>query len=298
MAQSALRTGGAEADLSADPFEVLARWRTWLEVSGRYSDVTIRLYWKRVSSSLCEMLSDPDRTSPRHPLAIDEDDVARFLRDLGRRGAAPTEHVKALRCFYAWCSAREMCRNPMARITPRKKKYGRAPYLTEEELQRILDAADEVDPRARWAIQLAYATGGRADSLVNVEPSDIDWSDPAGPMLSFRIAKADKPYSVPLGPKAQEAARRLLELMDYTPLRVKTRRPTLFGVGYNAFHKWVQDASRRSGVYVHPHLLRHTFGTVLARDAQVAEITWITLMNHQDGSMLRRYASAADSDLR
>jgi integrase len=297
-ASSALRARGTEADLDLDPFELLARWHTWMEVSGRYSTRTITQYWRRATTAVVEMLADPDRTSPRHPLAVDEDDVARFLRDLGRRGAAPTEYVKALRCFYGWCETRDMCRNPLARITPRKRKYGRAPYLTDAELTALLEAADEVDPRARWAIQLAYATGARAGSLVELEPSDVDWSDPRGPILSFRIAKGDKPYSVPLGPKGAEAARALADLIDYRPPRVVSRRPTLLGVGYNQFWKWVNEASRRAGVYSHPHLLRHTFGTKIARDPTVAEVTWIELMNHADGSLKRRYATAADEDMR
>jgi integrase len=201
--------------------------------------------------------------------------------------------LKALRSFYGWAEDRGLCRSPVRHLKIPKKKYGPAASLSDEDLERLLVAADGIDPRTRWVLQLMYATGARVASICAVTPDDIQDG-----LIHFREAKFDKSYAVPLGAKGQEAVEHLMALLDYKAPRAKGRRPTLVGVGPAAVWHWTNVAGQAIGLRVYPHLLRHTFGTKLARDPTVSQIDWVTLMNHRDGSQLRRYASASAEGLR
>lgn len=161
----------------------------------------------------------------------------------------------------------------------------------------MLTCAEQVDPRARWALQLQYATCCRAGSLVAVHPADVEQT-PNGPKLHFREAKNDDPYTVVLGSTAIEAVEELLGLLDYTPKRVKERRPTLVGIGYSQYEAWVKRVELLSGVELRSHLLRHTAITRLAEDPDVDVRTIMEFANWKDPTPFRRYAKARDPRLR
>jgi integrase len=221
---------------------------------------------------------------------VTEDDVVASLAKMGGQGDGRNARLRALRSFYGWASGRYDITNPLARIVPRKPKYGPAPSLAPADLELLLTAAGTLDPRARWAIQLQYATACRAGSLIAVLPSDIRTGS-EGRSILFREAKGDKPYELPLRGMALEAVDHLLELIDYVPKPGK-RRPSLVGVGYEAYRVWIKKAGELAGVEVNTHLMRHTRATRLA-EANVDIRTITEVMNWVDGSLLRRYAAAS-----
>lgn len=266
------------------PFDLIRRWQAFLEVSGRANANTRRQYRRYMLSFLADVLKDPCQ--------ITEDDVVDWLADQDARGAMRGMVLRSLRSFYSWAEDRDLCRSPVKRLQVPKRKYGPAVCLTAEELAQLLVAAERLDPRARWAMQLMYATGARLGSLCALAPQDVrgDW-------VHFRVAKYDQPYGVPLGPKGQEAVARLLALLDYRPRAVRERPTTLVGVGAFSVWRWVHLAGEIAGVRASPHILRHTFGDRLAADPNVDQRTWATLMNHRDASLLRRYSAAHDERL-
>lgn len=266
-----------------DTFDQIKRWQRFLEVSGKANEKT-RTQYKRY---LVRFLADACTPA----VEVSEDDVIELLATYAPVYRAQT--LRALRSFYAWAEDRYQCRNPVKRLHVPPSRLGPAPALTDDELRRLLDAAELVDPRARWTIQLAYATGARVGSLVNVTAADVREAH-----IVFRVAKHDKPYKVPLGPKGQEAVDELLKLRGYIPKTVKKRRPTLVGVGEGTVHRWVKLAGEIAGTKAYPHLLRHTFATNLANNPDVDMRTFTELMNHRDGSLMRRYAAPRDERLK
>ncbi len=90
----------------------------------------------------------------------------------------------------------------------------------------------------------------------------------------------------------------MLELSTYTPRTVRTRRPTLIGVGKTTISIWAKRAGDLAGVKTWTHLFRHTYATRLAEDPDIDIRSWVELMNHADGSLLRRYAKPSDVRLR
>lgn len=254
---------------------------------------------------LADLMADPGWDGARDPFAVTEDDVVAYLHEIPAQGQKRTLLIKTLRSFYGWLAERDgpdgrplIVRNPMRHIRPVKIRDRRdAPSLSPDQLELVLACAERVDPRARWAMQLQYATACRAGSLVALVPSDLEQT-PKGPKLHFREAKGDLPYTVVLGTKAQEAWCELIALIDYKPPTATGRRPTIVGVGYTQYENWVKRAEALSGVAVRSHLLRHTALTRMAEDPSVDVRTIMEFANWQDPSQFRRYAKARDQGLR
>lgn len=270
-------------------FVLLQRWQDFLEVSGRTSESTRKQYRRYCLQFIADTLLDL-----RH---VTEDDIVAWLAAQDPHGQTRGVVLRALKSFYGWAIDREetgVYADPTRHLRIRPKKYGQAPHLEPEDLERLFLAAGDIDPRARWALQLAYATGCRVGSLCGVMPSDVDLK--AG-WIEFRVAKGDKPYGVPLGSKGKEAAAELLELLEYTPRTVKTRRPTLVGVGEGTVWRWAKVAGERTGLKAWPHLLRHSTITQLF-GAGVDARTVQEFANWEDLSLARRYAAPLDANLR
>lgn len=283
--------GSPRSELTA--FRAVAAWQRYLAVSGHANANTARQYRRSLLNCWADLMS---AEHPIEPMAITQDDVVDYLASIPAKGGARGQTLKALRSFYGWAFDRELIeRSPVAKLYPRKAKYGPAPSLDPPDLDAVIAAAEQVDPRAPWAIQLQYATACRAGSLVEVLPSDIHWS---GPSITFRVAKGDKPYEVPLGPKGLEAVQKLLALGDYTPVTVATRLPTLLGVRYGAYRNWVRRTSERAGIDVNSHLFRHTAITRLAEDPTIDVRTIMEIANWESPDLLRRYAAASQPRIR
>lgn len=275
-------------------FAALLRWQRFLEVSGRCNPNTRRQYRRLLLSFVADVTCDPDWPGGRDPMHLTEDDVVAYISErTPARGETRNMTLKALRSFYGFAADRELVgRDPCRNLKPGRAKLVPAPSLGKDDLAALFTAAEGVDPRARWAIQLQYATGCRAGSLVALEPGDY-----RDGVLSFREAKGDLPYSLTLGGKGDEAVTRLLELRDYHPPKAR-RRPTLLGVGYSRYQQWVQEAGKRAGVDVWTHLIRHTTITRMAENPDVDVRTIMEVANWQDPRLLRRYAAASATRVR
>jgi site-specific recombinase XerD len=275
---STIEMGSPLALEAAATFQLLKRWSDWMEVSGRYSAKTRHAYRRYVISFLADTLIPLEETT--------EDDVVGYLADLPANGDMRGAMLRALRCFYGWAADRGMP-NPVIRLKVPRKKYGAAPFLEAEDLERLFEAAD-MDPRARPTLELMFATGARLGSITEVMPGDVDL---AKRVIHFRVAKGDRPYSVPLGARGYGAVMGLLELIEWKPKMASIRRPTLIGVGPGTVQRWVSEAGEKIGVRAHCHLLRHTFAERICNDPAVPALIAAELLNHVDTSLLRRYAS-------
>lgn len=275
-----------------DLFDALARWQRTLEVSGRCNANTRRQYRNVVFAWCATITTDVDWKGVRDPLLASEDDVVLYVKDVNPKGGYRNMVLRGLGSFYGWCADREiLLPNPCRHLRPKDRKYGPAPSLTKAETRRVLAAAEHVDPRARWAIQLQYATGCRVGSLIAVEPRDLEWSPP---FVHFRVVKNDDPYGSPLNEDGVQAALKLLGLIDYTPPTVATRLPTLLGVKYGAYRRWLLDAGERANVDVWTHLIRHTTITRMCEDPTVDFRTVMVQANWHDPTLVDRYAQASN----
>jgi integrase len=169
-------------------------------------------------------------------------------------------------------------------------------YLTEREIERLMDAARD----NRWghrdatAILIAYRHGLRASELVALRWDDIDFTTGK---LHVRRGKGGMASVHPLGGKELRALRRL---QRETPEGVRTvhvfvseRLAPLSVAGYQ---RMVARAGQAAGLpfRVHSHMLRHSCGYKLANDGRDTRAIQHYLGHRAISSTVRYTALAPD----
>lgn len=164
--------------------------------------------------------------------------------------------------------------NPFAFIqTPKNDvRYPKTLFLEQVE-NLILENAKRKDflaPRDTAIIELLYASGMRAEELINVKLSDIDFR-----MRAIRVlGKGKKERIVPFSLKAKEALETyrdstrekllskddLLQDIRFFFLSARGRRLTTRGLEFI-----LSECEKKTGLFLglHPHLFRHSFATHL-----------------------------------
>jgi site-specific recombinase XerD len=253
--------------LDRDVFPVvLQRFDAFLQATGRAAR-TRSAYRRQLVVFFADTFVEPQHAS--------EDDVVAYLASLPANGSRRPDAIRALRAFWRWYEP-HVDRNPVERVRTPRKRVPDAPEIDRAALRSIFRAAFRRERRRGWAIMLAYATGARRASLVALTVEDV-----RGDRVRFEVAKGNRPYSVRLGRMARIAARHLVQDAR------SAGRPTLLGVGGERFRQWVEQASHDAGYHAWPHLLRHAFGTQLAR--RTDPDTWRRAMGHADLSQYPRY---------
>ena len=231
---------------------------------------------------------------------IDHVRIRGFLSHLYERGLSKTSVARALaavRSLYRWLAREGMVeRNPAALVaTPRlPKKLPRVPTI--EEINSVLDGAmpeaASFPERDRAVLELLYGCGLRNSELVGINLGDIHWSNQA---LLVR-GKGKKQRLVPFGESAGEALQAYLprrqkvlgEMKKSTPALLINRRGgrlTTRSVG-----RIVKQIAVARGLSpdLHPHTLRHAFGThMLEEGADLRAIQ--ELLGHERLATTQRY---------
>lgn len=231
---------------------------------------------------------------------VDHLHVRGFLSELLNDGLSKPSAARALaslRSFYRWM-AREgwVEQNPAALVSTPKlpKKLPRVP--TMEEVNGLLDAKlpenASFPARDRVIFELLYGCGLRNSELVGIQLDDIGWSNE---VIRVR-GKGKKERLVPLGDTAAEAVRAyvpernhvLAEKMRSTQsLLINLRGGALTTRSVGRIVKTIAVARGLSSD-VHPHTLRHAFGThMLEEGADLRAIQ--ELLGHERLSTTQRY---------
>ena len=232
--------------------------------------------------------------------AIDHLRVRGFLSHLYEQGLSKTSVARALaavRSLYRWL-AREgtVEQNPATLVaTPRlPKKLPRVPTI--EEINSVLDAgipeSAAFPERDRVILELLYGCGLRNSELVGINLADIHWSNAA---LLVR-GKGSKQRIVPFGESASAA------LAAYLPKReqeLKARKKSSAALLVNhrggrlttrSVGRIVKSIATAGGLPpdVHPHTLRHAFGThMLEEGADLRAIQ--EMLGHERLATTQRY---------
>jgi integrase/recombinase XerC len=234
------------------------------------------------------------------PDQLDHVRIRGFLSHLYERGLGKTSvarHLAAVRSLYKWL-AREgkVKQNPASLVSTPKlpKKLPRVPTI--EEVNNVLDGqlpetAAFVE-RDKTILELLYGCGLRNSELIGINLDDIHWSNET---ILVR-GKGRKERMVPLGDTAAEAIRDYLskrkELLaskkKTTPallVNLRGQRLTTRSVGRIVKHIAV---SKGLSPDVHPHTLRHAFGTHLLEEG--ADLRAIQeMLGHERLSTTQRY---------
>ena len=232
---------------------------------------------------------------------IDHVLIRGYLSSLYERGLSKTSVARALaalRSLYRWLAQEGVVdQNPAALVaTPRlPKKLPRVPTI--EEVNTVLDSkmpeCSAFNERDLAILELLYGCGIRNSELIGINVDDIRWSNE----IVLVRGKGRKERYVPLGESANAAVR------AYLPLRQKilaeTKRTTERALLINlrgsrlttrSVGRIVKQIAVANGLSpdVHPHTLRHAFGThMLEEGAALRAIQ--EMLGHERLSTTQRY---------
>jgi len=264
------------------------------------------------------------------PKCIEHTHIRAYLGTLYDRGLAKASAARALaaiRSWFKWLARAGLVEQNAAALvaTPRLPKHlPRVPSI--EQLNRVVDAVGEDaaswPARDRTILELLYGCGIRNAELTGLNLDDIHWANEA---ILIR-GKGQKQRYVPLGDAAAEAIRtylaeRAARLAAASETAAsKTRQlatPALFlnlrlrglgkpggAVGSQArlTTRSVARIVKRIAILrglsadVHPHTLRHAFGThLLAEGADLRAIQ--ELLGHERLSTTQRYTQLTTTQL-
>jgi integrase/recombinase XerC len=238
---------------------------------------------------------------PEELKATDHLLIRAFLGQLYERGlskASVARSLSSIRSFFKWMGRERMIElNPALLVAAPKlpKKLPRVP--TMEEMNSVLDAQMPEEAafaeRDRLILELLYGCGIRNSELTGINLDDIHLRQG----LILVRGKGKKQRMVPVGDPAQIALR------DYLPLRARAleqhRRTGEIALLINlrgtrlttrSVGRIVKSIAVAGGLpsEVHPHTLRHAFGThMLEEGADLRAIQ--ELLGHERLSTTQRY---------
>jgi integrase/recombinase XerC len=232
--------------------------------------------------------------------SIDHLTIRGFLSHLYEKGLSKTSVARALaavRSFYRWLAQEGVVeQNPAALVSTPKlpKKLPRVP--TVEEMNTVLDGQmpeiASFPERDRMMFELLYGCGIRNSELIGINLDDIRLSSEA---ILIR-GKGKKERYVPFGDSVKAA------LASYLPVRLqmlaecKKNTSALLinqrggGLTTRSVGRIIKKIAIAKGLSpdVHPHTLRHAFGThMLEEGADLRSIQ--EMLGHERLSTTQRY---------
>jgi integrase/recombinase XerC len=231
---------------------------------------------------------------------IDHVSIRGFLSHLHGSGLSKVSVARALaslRSMYKWLSREGVVRQNPAKLvaTPRlPKKLPRVPTL--EEINGLLDTAmpesAAFPERDRAIFELLYGCGLRNSELVGIELGDIE---EANALILVR-GKGKKQRYVPLEGAAEEALQAYRKARQQLLLETRKNTRRLFinrrggPLTTRSVGRIVKQIAIARGLPpdIHPHTLRHAFGThLLAEGADLRAIQ--ELLGHERLSTTQKY---------
>jgi len=231
--------------------------------------------------------------------------ITSYLQQLeaeGKSAKTAARYLSAIRQFHKFCVDEGLADEDPSRLIASPKLPRSLPkYLSEDEVERLLDVARNLDgadgKRILCLVEMFYATGMRVSELVGLPIAPLR----SAPETLIVKGKGRKERMVPMGDEARDALRAYLEVRDAHLQVVKGKpesSPFLFPSRSQDGHWTRQQAGRAlkdlagaAGIdpkRVSPHVLRHAFAShLLANGADLRIVQ--TLLGHADISTTEIY---------
>jgi len=240
-------------------------------------------------------------------LKAEESELIRFIHQESRSGLGArslARLISTLRSFHKFL-VREGLRSedPSAHLASPRTWQALPRFLTEEEVERLIDQPEADSPRGvrdRAMLEVMYAAGLRVSELISLKTEDLNWR---GGFLICK-GKGGKERVVPWGGSAQRAVKRYLA--EARPKLAKKPSSALFltrrGRAFTRQGIWkiLKTYAAQAGLpkRIGPHALRHSFAThLLERGADLrsvqlmlghSQITTTQIYTHVGRERLRR----------
>ena len=225
------------------------------------------------------------------------------LYDKGLGKASAARALAAIRSWFKWLAKEgKVAQNPALLVSTPKRPLHLPRVPSVEDVNRVLDAKDDAGAwplRDRVIFELLYGCGIRNSELCGLDMRSIRWADDA---VLVR-GKGKKERLVPLGDAAASALRDYLAereakltaagksgLIAAGPLVLNLRLRGSCRLTTRSVGRIVKAIALSRGLAadVHPHTLRHAFGThMLEEGADLRAIQ--EMLGHERLSTTQRY---------
>lgn len=241
----------------------------------------------------------------KSPLEVTRHDLIIILATFKERGDTDTtvaRFISVIKGYYKFLLRERISNaNPTAYLEARKSWQSLPKFLSLQEIDDLFQQPDlgtDVGLRDRALLEVLFATGLRVTESITLKLVDIDWEK--GVLTCF--GKGSKQRKVPLGRSAIEF------LTRYMPARQRLLK------GYNSHRIFVEENGRaltRQKVwllikeygkkanidYITPHILRHSFATVLLQHGADLRSVQI-LLGHSDIGTTQIYTHVTDEKVK
>ena len=283
--------------------ELLRDFLTWLRIERALAHNTVQAY-RRDLAFLLKLYHDE---APKQPLPqwLTTPVIARFLRLLSEKGLCETSlarHLAALRTFCRYLVIIGLLPRSPAEVISQPRSWHRLPKtLSPKGVDQLLASPEGTAPlalRDRAMLELAYATGMRAEELATLKTADINFR--IGYLRC--IGKGSRERVIPVGEKATKALQEYLHSGRPDP---KDSPSDFFLSRQNLplsridIFRIVKKHAAKVGLAgtLSPHTLRHTFAThLLAGGADLRSVQ--EMLGHVDVTTTQIYTHVDISRLK
>lgn len=214
------------------------------------------------------------------------------------------ERLCALSLFCKWCTEQGLLEGNPVETIPRPKLPKRTPkHLTKQTALKLLDWVENYPyyydierPRAVAIISLFMYAGLRQEELRNLKNSEVDL---VNRVIAIKEGKGKKDRLVPMSYRLycvlneyQQQKQRLGRCCPYFFTGIRKDEQ----MGPRAIRRLVVKIRDKSGIYFYPHMLRHTFATLML-EGGVDIYSLSKMMGHSNITTTTIYLSATVSHL-
>ena len=227
------------------------------------------------------------------------------LREEGKSSSTISRKLSSLRLFYKFCITRgQIKENPVADIKMPKTEKKEIEYLTQEEVEVLLNLPDKTPKgiRDKAMLELMYATGIRVSELIELTPGSVNMK------MGFVTCDGShgKARIVPFGNLAKNALREYMktargvflkdESGDGLPLFLNYTGEPLSRQG---FWKILKSYGKKAGLEdkISPQVIRNSFAVHMIQNGADLK-TLQDLMGHEDMQTMEVYLTVKKSRIK
>jgi len=223
---------------------------------------------------------------------IATNEIRNFLGQFSQlKTSSLSRKLSVLKSFFGWLTEEEIIpRDPTRKIKAPKAAKGLPKALSIDELEMMREAC--ITARERAMVEVFYSTGGRLAEIHDLNREDIDWQERSVKVVGKGSIEREVLFSF-------KAAYHLKKYLDSRKdeehaLFVTERRPYR-RLSRRGFQREIKLIALRAGISkrVHPHVMRHTLGTLLLNNG--ADLVAVqAILGHSNPATTQIYARLSD----
>ena len=277
---------------------MIEKYIDYLKYEKKLSDNTLKSYQNDLDRFQEYFKNDLTKLNPN--------DIHKYIESQSKEGksvATISHNITVINSFYTFLANEdESIVNPCENIMSPKKPLRLPHYLTEEEVDLLLDIdlIDAFSYRNKAMLELLYATGMRISELINLKFINLDLDND----MVRVMGKGSKERLIPISDAAKDALITYIEVYRKTLLKNKTSEYLFINnqgnvISRQGFFKIIKKICLEKNIKknVSPHILRHSFAThLLANGADLRVIQ--EMLGHSDISTTQIYAHLINEKLK